>query len=95
MVKKGKVSTILDGGTFITATPYTGGTVTAPLTVPFFLLGDLPVGTPIAYADFEDNTGIVLSRMDGDWNNGIQPVEPIEIKAVVEDGVCKVICSKT
>lgn len=69
MVKKGKVSTIQDDGKFITATPYAGGTVTAPLTVPFFLIGALSVGTPIAYVVFEDNTGIVLSRMDGEWNH--------------------------
>lgn len=69
MVKKGKVSAILDGGKFITATPYAGGTVTAPLTVPFFLIDALPVGTPIVYVVFEDNTGIVLSRMDGEWNH--------------------------
>lgn len=75
MVLKGKVSTIENGGRSITATPYTGGTVTAPLTVPFFLFGALPVGTPIAYAVFEDNTGIVLSRMDGEWNHSLQEVE--------------------
>ena len=69
MVRKGKVSTVLDGGKFITATPFGGGTVTAPMTVPFFLIDALPVGTPIAYAVFDDNTGIVLSRMDGDWNH--------------------------
>ena len=69
MVYKGKVSAILDGGKLVTATPYLGGTVTAPLTVPFFLIDALPVGTPIAYVVFEDNTGIVLSRMDGDWNH--------------------------
>lgn len=69
MIQKGKVSTILDGGKMVTATPYAGGTVTAPLTVPFFLINALPVGTPIAYAVFEDNTGIVLSRMDGEWNH--------------------------
>ena len=71
MIQKGKVSTILDGGKTITATPYAGGTVTAPLTVPFFLIGALPIGTPIVYVVFEDNTGIVLSRMDGDWNGNI------------------------
>ena len=71
MVYKGKVSTILDGGKSITATPYAGGTVTAPLTVPFFLIGTLPIGTPIVYVVFEDNTGVVLSRMDGDWNHSI------------------------
>ena len=75
MVYKGKVSTILNGGKTITATPYAKGTVTAPLTVPFFLIGALPVGTPIAYAVFEDNTGIVLSRMDGEWNHSLQEAE--------------------
>lgn len=75
MVKKGKVSTIVDGGRFVTATPYSGGTVTAPLTVPFFLLNALPVGTPIAYVNFDDNTGIVLSRMDGEWNHSLQEAE--------------------
>ena len=75
MVHKGKVSTILDGGKSITATPYAGGTVTAPLTVPFFLIDALPVGTPIAYVVFEDNTGVVLSRMDGEWNHSLQEVE--------------------
>ena len=75
MIQKGKVSTIMNGGKSITATPYAGGTVTAPLTVPFFLIDALPVGTPIAYVVFEDNTGVVLSRMDGDWNHTLQEVE--------------------
>ena len=69
MVYKGKVSTVLNGGKHVTATSYAGGTVTAPLTVPFFLIDALPVGTPIAYVVFEDNTGVVLSRMDGEWNH--------------------------
>jgi hypothetical protein len=36
MVQKGMVSTVLDGGKAITATPYGGGTVTPALIVPFF-----------------------------------------------------------
>lgn len=68
MVQKGKVSAVLDGGMAVAVTPYAGATVTAPLTVPVFLVGALPVGTPVAYVVFEDNTGIVLSRMDGGWN---------------------------
>ena len=75
MVHKGKVSAIIDGGKYVTATSYAGGTVTAPLTVPFFLIGALPVGTPIAYVVFNDNTGIVLSRMDGEWNHIFQEVD--------------------
>lgn len=69
MVLKGMVSAVLPDGKSITATPYGSGTVTAPLTVPFFLIDALPVGTPIAYVVFDDNTGIVLSRMDGEWNH--------------------------
>jgi hypothetical protein len=65
------VSTVLNGGKAVTVTPYAGSTVTAPLTVPFFLVGVLPVGTPVAYVVFDDNTGIVLSRMDGEWNETI------------------------
>lgn len=71
MVQKGKVSSILDGGKLVTVTPYAGGTVTVSLTVPAFLVGVLPIGTPVAYVLFEDNTGIVLSRMDGEWNEKI------------------------
>lgn len=71
MVLKGKVSAVLDGGKTVTVTPYAGSTVTAPITVPFFLVGVLPIGTAVAYALFDDNTGIVLSRMDGGWNENI------------------------
>jgi hypothetical protein len=68
MVHKGKVSTVLNGGKAVTVTPYAGGTVTAAITVPAFLVGVLPIGTPVAYVVFDDNTGIVLGRMDGEWN---------------------------
>lgn len=68
MVQKGKVSTVLNGGKAVTVTPYVGSTVTSPITVPAFLVGVLPIGTPVAYVVFEDGTGIVLSRMDGEWN---------------------------
>ena len=71
MVQKGKVAAVLDGGNAVTITPYSGGTVTFPITVPVFLVGVLPIGTPVAYVVFEDNTGIVLSRMDGKCNENI------------------------
>lgn len=74
MVLKGKVSAVLDGGTAVTVTPYGGGVVTVALTVPFFLVGALDVNTPVAYVTFEDNTGIVLARMDGEWNHSLQPI---------------------
>ena len=75
MVLKGKVSDVLNGGVAVTVTPYGGGVVTVPLTVPAFLIGALDVNIPVAYAIFEDNTGIILARMDGEWNHSLQPVE--------------------
>ena len=75
MVLKGKVSDVLNGGASVTVTPYGGGVVTVPLTVPFFLIGALDVNIPVAYSLFEDNSGIVLARMDGEWNHSLQPVE--------------------
>ena len=68
MTQKGRVSAVLDGGKKVTATPYGGSIVTAPLVVPAFLIGTLTINMPIAYITFEDNTGLVLSRMDGGWN---------------------------
>lgn len=65
MFQKGKVSSVLDGGKTVTATPYFGGAVTAPLVVPSELLGLVPVNTPIVYISFQDGTGIVISRLDG------------------------------
>jgi hypothetical protein len=68
MMQKGMVSTVLDGGQKVTATPYGGGVVSAPLVVPASLIGILPINTPIVYVTFDDNTGLVISRMDGRWN---------------------------
>ena len=68
MVQKGKIAAVLDSGRAVTVTPYAGGIVTAPITVPAYLSGVLTVGTPVVYILFEDNTGIVISRMDGGWN---------------------------
>ena len=75
MVQKGKVSDVLNGGTAVSVTPFGGGVVTMPLTVPFFLIGALTVNTSVAYVVFEDNTGLILGRMDGEWNHNFQLVE--------------------
>lgn len=74
MVLQGKVSAVLDSGKKVNITP-AGGSVSAPLTVPFFLIGATPVGTAVAYSIFDDGTGIILARMDGEWNHSLQAVE--------------------
>ncbi|MGI5900472.1 MAG: pre-mRNA-splicing factor [Christensenellales bacterium] len=46
------------------------GVVTAPITIPWWLrgeMGQLAPGTDIAFALFEDGSGVILSRMDGNW----------------------------
>lgn len=71
MVQKGKVAAVLDGGRAVTITPYAGTIVTTAITVPAYLSGLLTVGTPVVYVIFDDNTGVVISRMDGGWNEEV------------------------
>lgn len=50
------------------------GAVTRPLTIPWWLRGDmgnLAPGVEVAFALFEDSTGVILTRMDGDWGGTI------------------------
>ena len=68
-VNKGTISALHDGGKIAEVKPYLGEVVTPRLVVPFFLFECLEVGMPVVYASFEDNTGVVLARMDGEWNH--------------------------
>lgn len=50
------------------------GAVTRPLTIPWWLrgkMGNLKPGDEVAFAKFEDGTGIILSRMDGEWDGTV------------------------
>lgn len=50
------------------------GAVTRPLTIPWWLrgqMGNLKPDDEVAYAIFEDGTGVILSRMDGEWDGFI------------------------
>lgn len=82
MIQKGKISSVEGktdrNGDKTTARvlPSTADSmVTRPLTIPWYLrgeMGNLTPGTEVAYAMFEDGTGIIISRMDGEWD-GIVP----------------------
>lgn len=51
------------------------GTSTLPITIPWYLrgkMGNLEKGTEIAFAIFDDYTGIIISRMDGNWDGTIE-----------------------
>lgn len=50
------------------------GAITSALTIPWYLRGkmaNLKVGDSVAYAVFDDGTGIIIDRMDGEWTGVI------------------------
>lgn len=54
------------------------GTETLPLTIPWYLrgsMGNLEKGTEVVYAMFEDASGVILSRMDGNWEGKIEETQ--------------------
>ena len=81
MIQKGKISTVEgaadrngDKTTARVLPCIADGMVTRPLTIPWWLrgkMGNLKPGDEVAYAMFEDGTGIILSRMDGEWDGTV------------------------
>ena len=81
MIQKGKISTVEGAAdrngdkTTARVLPCTAdGMVTRPLTIPWWLrgkMGNLKPGDEVAYAMFEDGTGIILSRMDGEGDGTV------------------------
>lgn len=70
---KGKIATISDTKARVVPSDREDK-ATAKLVVPWHLRGDsgaLEVGDEVVYAEFDDGTGILLGRMDG--NCGIEP----------------------
>ena len=67
--------------------------VTRPLTLPFYLrgsFGQLQKGTVVVYEVFDDETGIVIERMDGEWIGQNVPGTVHVEKDVVVDGDVRV-----
>lgn len=51
------------------------GTSSLPICIPWYLrgkMGQLKKGTEVAFAVFNDGSGIVISRMDGNWDGTIE-----------------------
>lgn len=63
MVRQGIIDCIMADGT-VTVTPFGGGIVSPPLTVPGSLTGMLSVGMAVWYV-VDGISGIVLHRADG------------------------------
>ena len=50
------------------------GAVTRPLTIPWWLrgsMGNLKPDDEVVFVVFEDGTGVILSRMDGEWDGTV------------------------
>ncbi|MDE5697622.1 MAG: pre-mRNA-splicing factor [Lachnospiraceae bacterium] len=66
------------------------GTSTLPITIPWYLrgkMGRLEKGTEIAFAVFEDATGIIVSRIDGDWDGVIEDDITVKGNLTVEKDI--------
>lgn len=81
MIQKGRISSVEgspDRNGDLTAARVVPDTasdiVTRPLVIPWWLrgkMGELKQGVSVAYAMFEDGTGLILSRMDGEWSGTV------------------------
>lgn len=69
-IDKGIISTV--NGNKATVIPsFSASPVSPELVIPFFLIRCLQVGMEVVYVQWPDNTGLVLARMDGDWNHDL------------------------
>lgn len=80
-IDKGYISTILAVKDWnghpckATINPCTNsGAVTPALTIPWYLrgkMGGLKIGDCVAYSLFDDGTGVIIDRLDGEWTGVI------------------------
>ena len=87
VINKGFISSVDEGEKTAIVIPQEASTnVTHELVVPFFLWECLEVDMPVVYATFSDNTGIILARLDGEWNHKIwEKVDVYGTAHVTED----------
>ena len=68
-INKGKIASI-SGNTARVVPSDANAKPTAKITIPWHLRGDtgnLKKGTAVVYVEFEDSTGLLLGRADGEW----------------------------
>ena len=68
-INKGKIASISENTARVTPSEATGKP-TAKITIPWHLRGSsggLKKGTEVVYVEFDDATGLLLGRADGEW----------------------------
>lgn len=82
-INKGKIASI-SGNTARVVPCDASGRPTAKITIPWHLRGDtgkLKKGTEVVYVEFEDSTGLLLGRADGEWGEYLPLLNTDDVKA--------------
>lgn len=85
-IYKGKIAAI-EGNTARVMPSEAGAKPTAKITIPWHLRGasgNLKKGTSVVYVEFDDGTGLLLGRSDGDWGEYLPSLTAGSVK---ENGV--------
>lgn len=70
-IMKGKVSAVMSKTKATVVPMFSDSPVSIELVIPWYLWECLAVDMEVIYSQFPDNTGIILGRMDGEWNHKI------------------------
>lgn len=87
-INKGTIA-VIEGNTARVLPSDANAKPTAKLTIPWHLRGDtgkLQKGMSVVYVEFDDSTGLLLGRADGDWGEYLPLLIAGTITAAVPDG---------
>ena len=82
-INKGKIASISDNTARVVPLD-ASARPTAKITIPWHLRGDsgnLKKGTEVVYVEFDDATGLLLGRADGEWGAYIPHLKTDDVKA--------------
>lgn len=85
-INKGKIASI-DGNTARVIPLNANGKPTAKITIPWHLrekTGQLKKDTVVVYAEFEDSTGLLLGRADGEWGEFLPYLKVDNLEATAD-----------
>ena len=82
-INKGKIASI-SGNTARVVPSDASGKPTAKITIPWHLRGasgKLKKNTLVVYVEFEDSTGLLLGRADGEWGAYLPSLSTVDVTA--------------
>lgn len=82
-INKGTIASI-SGNTARVTPSDAGAKPTAKITIPWHLRGDtgnLKKGTEVVYVEFDDSTGLLLGRADGNWGAYLPSLDAGDVTA--------------